>query len=476
MFTCAVYKLIMNAYPRTLTPSFSHNELPNSKGLSFSYHLRGHIRKVHHHAFSFFFRSVYTPVNALDKEFPYPKAPIARWLSENCRCLDNPRTPIYKSSSGFPSKHSSQPQVKPDSSGCRLFDNIWGLRFHPKVALALACLTAASYESDAATVGSVGFLHDILCDWGFNGREIRYFPLTGRTFAFIAPTQDCVVLCFRGTSPFSWRDNIRDQRTAFVPFGPPGSGMLIHQGFYSALTGFQMTARGELRPAWELLYEALQEHHGKRVFICGHSLGGSLAAVLAALFCVEGIDSIIAGIFTFGQPNIGNRALSNFLKLHLSTRFFRFVNQNDIVPRLPLRSSFFVPGIKFFSWFLNLWFDRRDTRRFGFNYDTRVGTCVYIDSCNGLTELPDLAEQHSWQDMLKSFVARPFTLFQDFFSTLYQENWALILAKVLLPSCCYHHFPVEYIRGIAAFIEAREGLALSASRPQKPQEGQRLKR
>jgi triacylglycerol lipase len=69
------------------------------------------------------------------------------------------------------------------------------------------------------------------------------------------------------------------------------------------------------------------------VYITGHSLGGALAILCALEFARQKIP--VAGVYTFGQPRVGNNVFAGIYNEALHDRTFRIVNQNDIVPRLP---------------------------------------------------------------------------------------------------------------------------------------------
>ncbi|MDB9309574.1 hypothetical protein PN471_13225 [Aphanizomenon sp. CS-733/32] len=43
----------------------------------------------------------------------------------------------------------------------------------------------------------------------------------------------------------------------------------------------------------------------------------------------------IAGIYTFGQRRVGDRIFAQSLDKGMKYRFFRAVNNNDVVPRVP---------------------------------------------------------------------------------------------------------------------------------------------
>jgi hypothetical protein len=70
----------------------------------------------------------------------------------------------------------------------------------------------------------------------------------------------------------------------------------------------------------------------RKLWVTGHSLGGALAVIAAAEF--EGVFPV-TGLHTFGQPRVGFSAFRDFMNAHYAGRFFRFVNDDDIVPRVP---------------------------------------------------------------------------------------------------------------------------------------------
>jgi hypothetical protein len=72
----------------------------------------------------------------------------------------------------------------------------------------------------------------------------------------------------------------------------------------------------------------------------GHSLGGALAELCAAqaLF-VSRIP--VQGVYTFGQPRVGTKDFADAVHARLGSGIFRFVNDRDIVPRVPLFSMGF---------------------------------------------------------------------------------------------------------------------------------------
>jgi hypothetical protein len=77
----------------------------------------------------------------------------------------------------------------------------------------------------------------------------------------------------------------------------------------------------------------LAVHPDGQVFVTGHSLGGAIALLCAVELRRSGIQ--VAGVYTFGQPRVGNSAWAAMYEQALGDRTFRVVNENDIVPRTP---------------------------------------------------------------------------------------------------------------------------------------------
>jgi hypothetical protein len=84
--------------------------------------------------------------------------------------------------------------------------------------------------------------------------------------------------------------------------------------------------------------EALKAHEDgtRSLWITGHSLGGALA-MLTAAFLANVQNHPLAGVYTFGQPRVGDPVFQRRYDETLGDITFRCVNNCDPVPHLPPR-------------------------------------------------------------------------------------------------------------------------------------------
>lgn len=79
------------------------------------------------------------------------------------------------------------------------------------------------------------------------------------------------------------------------------------------------------------------------LYITGHSLGGAMAVIAAALIHVypelEYLRRKLRGVYTFGQPMVGDDDFAHSFGTQFGNKLFRHVYRNDIVPALPPRTT-----------------------------------------------------------------------------------------------------------------------------------------
>ncbi len=172
----------------------------------------------------------------------------------------------------------------------------------------------------------------------FVRQNFRYFNNRGRdTQAYMFRTDTFVVLAFRGSQePKDWLTNVTTQLCSFT----------LRKGGVTTLSSYQGKVHTGFFLAWASIEDAVlaqidrwrSEQSGQTpklppLYITGHSLGGALATMAAAALSDYGVD--VAGVYTFGQPRVGDRTFTNQLNAHTHGKVFRFVNNNDIVPHVP---------------------------------------------------------------------------------------------------------------------------------------------
>jgi triacylglycerol lipase len=135
-------------------------------------------------------------------------------------------------------------------------------------------------------------------------------------------TDKVVLVAFRGTEATKVQDWKSDIKIRLVD-GPFHAQ--VHNGFSSALSH-----------VWTAIEETISKFQtgGKSLWFTGHSLGAALTALAAAKISDKGL--FVNGLYTFGQPRTGDPNFAKNFDMALKSKAFRFVNNNDIVPRVPL--------------------------------------------------------------------------------------------------------------------------------------------
>lgn len=156
-------------------------------------------------------------------------------------------------------------------------------------------------------------------EWSF--QQVLFFNGPS-TQAFIAAKDDAIILSFRGSENIA--DWFRNLDTDLVP-GPAGR---VHDGFQKALNEVWAGDAGMQSAVSNL------RDNEQTVWVTGHSLGGALAALAALQLNLQ--SNILAnGVYTLGQPRTGDAEFTAAFNDAFDGRAFRFVNNNDIVTRVP---------------------------------------------------------------------------------------------------------------------------------------------
>ncbi|GAB2256383.1 hypothetical protein Droror1_Dr00010161 [Drosera rotundifolia] len=219
---------------------------------------------------------------------------------------------------------------------------------------AFICIMAAklSYENSAT-------IHVVVEDrWKMKllGSFTFWNDFTGKLCAKAMMMQkstmdkDLIVVSFKGTAPFDADDWATDINMSWYELQGVGK---IHAGFMRAL-GLQRRKgwpkevdMGTDQPKFayytirEKLRTIMQENKNARFVLTGHSLGGALAILFVTVLILHEEDKLLErleGVYTFGQPRVGDRLFGEFMEAKLwdhDVGHFRYVYCNDMVPRMP---------------------------------------------------------------------------------------------------------------------------------------------
>lgn len=253
---------------------------------------------------------------------------------------------------------------------------------YDRQAAQLLALASAWEYSDVTTFGSV------MANHGLKGCNCAIVKITNDallvdTSALLVQSENrrLLILCFQGTQPKNAVNWMTDLTAKKVPFY--SSAGYVHGGFHRALLVLQPVLGPLLKFASEgkSICDALEKgvqptlwtHCGRieavdtsntttasdakkltlnekdaqkdlAFYITGHSLGGALAALAGAHVYSNvdlqnlGLMDHLRGVYTYGQPMVGDPTFVDRLHDTLGKNLFRHVYKRDIVPRLPSRT------------------------------------------------------------------------------------------------------------------------------------------
>tara|TARA_R110002153_G_scaffold3244_19_gene15966 strand:+ start:10780 stop:11553 length:774 start_codon:yes stop_codon:yes gene_type:complete len=172
-----------------------------------------------------------------------------------------------------------------------------------------------------ARLSSIAYLDDTSAregakELGFT--DIEFYNRAGAQAYRFENAEDIVIAC-RGTEPSELNDIKADLRA--VPVVAETIGR-VHVGF-----------KDEVDELWPMIKQDLQGHTIKNVWFCGHSLGAAMTTIMASRCEDDETMPSIKEVYTYGSPRVGWRKYVR----SLSATHHRWVNNNDIVTRVPLR-------------------------------------------------------------------------------------------------------------------------------------------
>ena len=184
---------------------------------------------------------------------------------------------------------------------------------NPKISLLCARACELSYKDFKSRSFNAGVVK-----LGFD--DFATFERAG-VEAFCMSNQNTIVVCFRGTD--SKPDFLADAMTSKTVLRLPNQK--VHTGFLRTLMIVE-------QDVFNFCIERVAG--GKRkLYVTGHSLG----AAMGVLFSMRFFEEDVNGVVTFGCPRVGNEAFAKAFNAQHGAHSLRFVNNNDVVARLPMK-------------------------------------------------------------------------------------------------------------------------------------------
>lgn len=219
--------------------------------------------------------------------------------------------------------------------------------YQAELAYLLAVISAWSYSDEQVLAAKLKY-------YGIPGAHIRRVTIQNNallvaTTAYLIQSQSgkVAVLAFRGTDPGNIITILTDTQVMLKPF----YGSRVHSGFHTSVEVVWDDVHTALLKALDGVHlddddEPMQlTNKLEALYITGHSLGGAMAVLAAARLLEADYKDVfpprlLKGIYTYGQPMVGDKHFASACDAKFGKRLHRHVYHNDAVPQVPPRSKF----------------------------------------------------------------------------------------------------------------------------------------
>ncbi|MBW4631601.1 MAG: lipase family protein [Iphinoe sp. HA4291-MV1] len=180
--------------------------------------------------------------------------------------------------------------------------------------------------------------------WGFVSDRVYCFNNQGAQAILLADAEK-VIVAFRGSEELSdWEVNFNRLKSRDFS---NNYNLCLHTGFCNYLNNIwkpykDPQERIEAKGIKAIIQEEMK-NSSKSLWFTGHSLGGAVA-VLAAANCIffDNLPFEVSGVYTYGQPRVGDWSFAKLYNSRLRSKTFRFVNNNDVVTKIPTWAPLFL--------------------------------------------------------------------------------------------------------------------------------------
>jgi hypothetical protein len=234
-------------------------------------------------------------------------------------------------------------QIRPPNENYTYFEDFGNNPFRPDATRYE--LVNAGWLADFALLvyGDEIFIKKHTAGLTAAGFTIKFISVD-TTQCLVAHNDKFVVIAIRGTEINNFWGAIADWAVNLkFELEWDESGGRVHEGFRELIN--------QTWPAIEAHVREIQADGVPRtLWITGHSLGAGLAT-LAAERASRVAEFEVAGVYTWGSPRVGDEIFKQkYAERRLADRTFRFVNNTDIVPKIPPGDAYTHVGLlKYFD-------------------------------------------------------------------------------------------------------------------------------
>lgn len=205
---------------------------------------------------------------------------------------------------------------------CKIMDNwegikdlslCWDLKYSKQNALSLLylCVLGSVLYSGVSFIKKPSFVEDIEIMYGYS------FSMKKSKIGYILNNSDFLVIVLFSTS------NLSDVLFSLMNTLIDIDDGQIHEGYYMHTIEFLPN-----------ILECLSKYeHKKKIYVTGHSLGGSLGSVLGYLLSKFFNYSVC--VYTFGSPKFGNNQLKFKIESMKNIVIWNTINEADKIPEKP---------------------------------------------------------------------------------------------------------------------------------------------
>lgn len=209
--------------------------------------------------------------------------------------------------------------------------------YDPKLAWTMAAAAKRAYEARGESSAGVDECGPAAEDLVRQGWDVQFLGaaddadpkiVSNSAQGYVAFKDGKALVSIRGTEPDKINDMLTDADLCKVPV----EGGMAHGGF----VGSRDSIWSELKRALEAAAVKMPEGEKLGVHLTGHSLGASIATLLAKNVHDQLSDSVdVTGVYLFAAPRTFDPAAAFAYDSVLGDRTFRHTVNRDVVPRIP---------------------------------------------------------------------------------------------------------------------------------------------